>query len=139
MYLLTIATLKITPKPSDLNLLSPSFCRSGTWEWLGSVSESSTRLLLRCQLRRQKSQGSTRERSACKLIHMVVEVAQYSLGCWPKGLISTFTPSYNHAELLAVIQFPKCTRISLRSRSWHILFSFSEISLVVKCMHSYRI
>lgn len=34
VYLLTIATLKITPKSNDLNLLSSSFCRSRTWEWL---------------------------------------------------------------------------------------------------------
>lgn len=52
-----------------------------------------------------------------------------------KGFISAFTSSYSYVELLAIIQFPKCTTISLRSRPLHISLPFPKISLAVKYMH----
>lgn len=41
--------------------------------------------------------------SVCKLIHMVVEETQHLLGYWTKGLISAFTPSYSHVELMITV------------------------------------
>lgn len=52
-----------------------------------------------------------------------------------RGFISAFTSSYSYVELLAIIQFPKCTTISLRSRPLHISLPFPRISLAVKYMH----
>lgn len=88
-------------------------------------SESFTRSLSRCQLGLQKSQGSVEGGSACKLICIVGEGTRYLLGYWTKGLISAFSPSDSHVELLTVIQFPKCTKWAL-----------SDPDLDAFCFHS---